>query len=120
MSSTIGTKLFTLLRGRRVGRDEFGNVYYEQRSVDKAIGRKRRWVMYNGIADASKVPPHWHGWLHHTLDAPIPQASHQYGWQKEHIPNLTGTTHRYLPAGHITKGGKRAAATADYKPWTPQ
>lgn len=120
MSATIGTRLHTWLHGRFIGRDEFGNRYYEARRTRRSEKHRRRWVMYYGIVEASKVPPTWHGWLHYTLDAPIPEAAHKYRWQKEHQPNLTGTTGRYLPAGHITKGGQRAAATADYQPWSPE
>ena len=40
-------------------------------------------------------------------------------WQKEHQPNPTGTPAAYLPPGHTLKGGRRAAATGDYEPWTP-
>lgn len=116
----IGTLISTWLRGRYVGRDEFGNRYFEQRRKDKDYLRARRWVIYNGLPEPSKVPAHWHGWLHYTLEQPIPEASHRYGWQKPHVPNLTGTQGRYLPAGHIAKTGQRAKATADYQPWTPE
>ncbi|PZP85247.1 MAG: NADH:ubiquinone oxidoreductase subunit NDUFA12 [Azospirillum brasilense] len=119
MSATIGTRLFTLVYGRKVGQDEFGNRYFEQRRAAKGE-KARRWVIYNGMAEPSKVPAHWHGWLHYTLDAPIPEAARRYSWQKEHVPNLTGTQGRYLPAGHIEKSATRAKATADYQPWTPQ
>lgn len=119
MAATIGTRLHTWLHGRFIGRDEFGNRYFEAKRARKNE-RRRRWVVYHGVVEASKVPPTWHGWLHYTLDAPIPEAAHKYRWQKEHQPNLTGTTGRYLPAGHITKGGRRAAATADYQPWSPE
>lgn len=119
MAATFGTKLHTLLHGRFVGRDEFGNRYYEAKRLRRDETKKRRWIIYKGIIDASKVPANWHGWLHYTLDAPLPEKK-QYGWQKQHLPNLTGTKGRYLPAGHISKGGRRAAATADYEPWTPQ
>ena len=119
MSSTLGTKLFTLMHGRFVGRDEFGNRYFESKRI-RAGERSKRWVMYEGLAEPSKVPASWHGWLHHTIDAPLQSAGRKYPWQKPHLPNLTGTTGRYLPAGHITKGGSRAPAAADYEPWTPQ
>jgi NADH:ubiquinone oxidoreductase subunit len=118
MSATIGTTLFTLFYGRLVGTDEFGNRYFEARRVSKGE-RRKRWVMYQGIPEASKVPPYWHGWLHYTLDAPM-DAQPKYLWQKKHIPNLTGTTGRYLPPGHISKGGARSATAADYEPWTPK
>lgn len=117
MAATIGTKLHTLFYGKYVGSDEFGNRYYESRRASN--GKRRRWVMYNGIVEASKVSPSWHGWLHHTLDAPLTDVK-CFSWQKPHQPNLTGTTGRYLPPGHISKGGVRSPATADYEPWIPQ
>lgn len=117
MSATIGTRIYTLFYGRPIGTDEFGNRYYEARRATLSGGRLRRWVIYNGMPEPTKVPPHWHGWLHYTHDKPIQEATHRYGWQKSHLPNLTGTALRYLPRGHIEKGGKRARATADYQPW---
>ncbi|MES2984002.1 MAG: NADH:ubiquinone oxidoreductase subunit NDUFA12 [Pseudomonadota bacterium] len=118
MSATIGTKLSSWLHGRFVGRDAFGNRYFETRRVAKGA-RCKRWVIYQGVPEASKVPAQWHGWLHYTLDAPLSETK-QYNWQKNHVPNLTGTTGRYLPPGHISKAGTRAAAAADYEPWSPQ
>jgi NADH:ubiquinone oxidoreductase subunit len=115
----IGTKLATLFTGKLIGRDEFGNRYYEQKSGKRHGNHAKRWVIYNGVAEPSKVPPHWHGWLHYTLDAPIAHPR-RFAWQKEHLPNLTGTVLRYLPPGHVLKGGHRARATADYKPWKPE
>jgi len=120
MSATSGTHLFTFFYGRRIGTDEFGNRYYEQKRARKGE-RARRWVVYNGVVEASKVPAQWHGWLHYTLDKPLSnEAARRYSWQKPHLPNLTGTNARYLPAGHIEKSGTRAKATADYQPWSPQ
>ena len=120
MAATIGTRIHTWLTGRLIGRDEFGNRYYESRGTPAAGARRKRWVIYNGIAEPSKVPPHWHGWLHHTLEAPVLEAAKRYGWQKHHLPNLTGTQGRYVPAGHITKGGHRAKNSADYQAWKPE
>ncbi|MDG2480772.1 MAG: NADH:ubiquinone oxidoreductase subunit NDUFA12, partial [Alphaproteobacteria bacterium] len=31
--ATIGTRLFTWLKGESVGRDEFGNSYYREKGV---------------------------------------------------------------------------------------
>lgn len=112
---TIGTKIFTKLRGSFVGSDEFGNKYYVDKKAD-ANGKKKRWVMYNGMAEPSKVPPSWHGWLHYTTDK-ISQESHK--WQKPHTPNLTGTKNAYFPAGHQSKGGVRNKVASDYQAWQP-
>lgn len=118
MSATIGTKLHTFIYGRLVGQDAFGNRYFESKRACKGE-RKRRWVIYNGVVEPSKVPAAWHGWLHYTLDAPLGEGKH-YGWQKPHLPNLTGTVARHLPAGHPSKGGGRAKSSADYQPWKPE
>lgn len=116
---TIGTRLFTWLKGERVGTDAFGNVYYRERG-GKAGPRERRWVLYAGEAEASKVPPEWHIWLHHTVDTPPesrPRTPH--AWEQPHLPNLTGTAAAYRPPGHVLAGGRRAKATGDYEPWRP-
>lgn len=119
--TTIGTRLYTLFSGQYVGRDEFGNSYYKQRRPEKGK-RTKRWVIYKGLPEPSKVPPHWHGWLHYTTDQ-FPaegQVIKQYEWQKEHIPNATATASRHLPAGHALKGGRRASNSADYVAWKPE
>lgn len=67
---TIGTRFHTWRHGQRVGEDEFGNVYY-QGGTDSE-GRTRRWVIYNGPAEASAIPPGWHGWMHHRTDVSPP------------------------------------------------
>ena len=113
---TIATFLHTLLRGKLIGKDNFGNRYYEDRQAPAPGYRRKRWVMYKGIAEPSKVPAAWHGWLHYTTDR-VPE--HRYAWQKEHEPNLTGTKEAYYPSGHILKGGKRDEATGDYEAWKP-
>ena len=52
---TIGTNFYLWRKGERVGEDEAGNVYY------RAEKDTRRMVMYNGEADASKIPAGWPG-----------------------------------------------------------
>ena len=113
---TIGTRLFTWLHGRLVGRDGAGNRYFEDRKAHG--GRTRRWVMYDGVAEASKVPAEWHSWLHYTTDSPLPDTGRK-PWQKPHEANLTGTAASYRPPGHDYQGGHRAPATGDYEAWTP-
>ena len=84
--STIGTDWFTSRKGVLVGTDDEGNKYYKEKNGP------RRWVIYKGEANASRIPPDWHGWLHHTVDQLPTEASHVVKpWEKEHVPNLTGT-----------------------------
>ena len=112
--------LMTLkLTSRQVGTDRFGNRYYEERRARRGKP-PRRYVRYNGLVEASKVPADWHGWLHYTEQSPPPETGYvSHDWQQDHLPNLTGTKYAYRPAGHMLKGGKRKKATGDYEAWTP-
>ncbi|MCK5275236.1 MAG: NADH:ubiquinone oxidoreductase subunit NDUFA12 [Alphaproteobacteria bacterium] len=115
----LWTRIFTGWHGQFVDTDSFGNRYYQERRA-RTGARRRRWVIYNGAAEASKVPPEWHAWLHYTIAEP-PQISGvpPRDWHKPHQPNLTGTDEAYRPPGHLLAGGRRDKATGDYEPWTP-
>jgi NADH:ubiquinone oxidoreductase subunit len=120
--STFGMDMFTRRRGERVGEDEQGNVYYRSRNgqKDKALGHERRWVIYKGEAEASRIPPGWAGWLAFTYD--VPPAKEEYRpreWQTGHQPNMTGTAFAYRPKGSALGSGKRQPTGGDYKAWTP-
>ncbi len=118
--ATLSTKLYTRRNGRFVGEDAFGNKYYEDRKGGSGpAGRPRRWVIYNGVAEASKVPAEWHGWLHYTVDTPPTEEDYQAKpWQKPHVENLTGTPYAYRPPGSTLKISRQnKPAPADYQPW---
>ena len=119
--ATIGTRLFTLLCGVFVGQDDAGNRYYRERWGRTGPGRReRRWVVYEGEVEASRVPPEWHRWLHHSTDeSPTDVPLRAQSWEKPHRPNLTGTASAYRPPGHILGRGRRDRATGDYEPWRP-
>lgn len=121
----IGTRIFTWLWGEEVGRDKAGNRYFRHKNrgttMHCSIQRERRWVIYTGEVEASRVPPEWHAWLHHTTDKTPPEEGiRSYPWMRDHVPNLTGTDQAYFPPGHTLRGGKRARGTGDYEPWTPE
>ena len=117
--ATIGTHLWSSRNGEHVGTDAQGNTYFRTKTV-KDGQRERRWVIYDGANDASRVPPEWHGWLHGSYDqlpeSHLPPAKI---WEVDYTPNATGTNTAYLPAGALQRGGKRARATGDYEAWTP-
>lgn len=116
--ATIGTALFSSRNGSKVGEDHQGNVYFE--GGKDVHGNPRRWVMYNGANDASRVPAEWHGWLHGTFDgAPESNLPPPRIWEVDYTPNMTGTDGAYRPTGALEKGGRRQAATGDYEAWTP-
>jgi NADH:ubiquinone oxidoreductase subunit len=117
--ATFGTLWTIGQRAVLVGEDENGNKFYEERKVSLE-GRKRRHVVYQGLAEASRITPDWHGWLHHTYDEPPTIAPlKRRAWEKDHVPNMTGTVKAYRPPGSLARGGERAKATGDYEPWQP-
>ena len=120
--ATIGVLNTIKKRAVLVGEDDYGNRYYEAKDTrDSYDGRLRRWVIYRGYAEASKVPAEWHGWLHYTFDEPPTKAPLKVqSWEKPHLPNLTGTPYAYRPAGSLVHTGERAPAAADYQPWSPE
>lgn len=118
--NTWGTRWFTFRKGKKVGEDDFGNVYYVQRSGLGPLGVPARWVIYKSLSEASQVPPEWHGWLHHTVDElPTSERYQARPWQKPHKRNMTGTKDAYRPPGSILGPGHRPKFSGDYKPWKP-
>ena len=112
-SQTLNTQFWTWRNGVKVGEDGNGNVFY------KSKDGKRRWVIYDGEAEASRVSPEWHGWLHHTwneppTEVPVPRKA----WEKPHQPNLTGTTDAYVPAGSLNR--VQPVVRSDYDAWQPE
>ncbi|MEE9273016.1 MAG: NADH:ubiquinone oxidoreductase subunit NDUFA12 [Robiginitomaculum sp.] len=117
--ATLGTFLAIWRRAEFVYEDEFGNKYYEEKKLTYD-GRKRRFVTYKGFADASRVPPEWHGWLHHMYDQrPNEEPLEKQGYEIEYQPNLTGTVYAYHPKGSLYHGGKRSKIASDYEAWSP-
>lgn len=111
-----GTGFLSRRHGREVGRDEAGNIYFRHRDDPR-----RRWVIYDGANDSSRVPPGWNAWLRGTIDD-LPEKSlpPRRAFEQAPQPNLTGTSTAYRPGGSLTRGGVRAAATGDYEAWKPE
>ena len=103
---TLGTRMKTILFGKLIGSDEYGNKYYQNK-------KGKRWVIYANEIDASKIPVEWYSWIHfmpnkieniHKLD--------KHDWQKPHQPNLTGTDSAYYP-----NKNNKDATEKKYKSW---
>ncbi len=102
---TFGTRLHTIFFGKFVGKDEFGNKYYQSK-------KGKRWVIYCNEIDASKIPVEWYSWIHFTSNKI--ENNHnlkKYEWQKPHKPNLTGTDSAYYP------NKNKNAIQKKYKSW---
>lgn len=109
--ATLGTALFSARHGSKVGDDALGNRYFE--------GKGRRWVMYAGSNDVSRVPPEWYAWLTRQIDVVPDDLPPPPKFLRPATPNLTGTAAAYRPTGAMEKGGIRQAASGDYQAWTP-
>ena len=110
---TLNTRFYTWRKGVKVGEDPKGNVYYQ--SADG----KRRWVIFNGEMQASRVTSDWHGWLHHTFKEPptLAPLAHKV-WEKPHAENLTGTAAAYAPGGSLLRAAP--LQRRDYEAWQPE
>jgi len=113
--ATIGTSVFTRRHGKEVGKDEAGNLYFESKGDPK-----RRWVIYAGDNDGSRVPPGWQAWLRGTIDeVPEKGLPPKRKWEKDPAANLTGSDGAWRPSGSLKSIGVRPATTGDYSAWTP-
>lgn len=111
-SQTWGTQFYTWRKGQKVGEDAQGNVFYQSKEG-------RRWVIYNGEAEASRIGADWHGWLHYTWDEPPTDEPLQHKpWEKPHLPNLTGTPAAYVPPGSLRRPAPQEKS--DYEAWAPE
>ena len=102
---TLGTRLQTIFFGKLVGKDDSGNKYYQNK-------KGKRWVIYNGEVEASKIPNEWYSWMHHTnnkIENLHDLKKHK--WQKNHLPNQTGTSNAYHPKNN------KNATEKKYKSW---
>ena len=106
---TVGTFIYTLLKGKLVGKDQFGNKYYSN-SKDK-----KRWVIYKNIVESSKIPPEWHLWIHYLSKNKPSENINKFKWQKEYEENLTGTSKAYKPDGSLHSDSKKS--TKKYETW---
>ena len=102
---TVGTRIKTIFSGKLIGIDNLGNKYYQSKSG-------KRWVIYNGEIDASKIPNEWFSWIHFTKNRlENLHKFEKYSWQKPHQNNMTGTTESYHPNKKNNEENKK------YKSW---
>ncbi|MDA8869794.1 NADH:ubiquinone oxidoreductase subunit NDUFA12 [Rhizobiaceae bacterium] len=112
-TNTLATRFFTWRNGDKVGTDETGNTYYRSEE-------NRRWIIYNGAVDPTRIPAGWHGWLHFRTDiAPSDEAYAARDWELPHKANLTGTMGAYRPKGALSNQTKTPDVAADYEAWSP-
>ena len=102
---TFGTRFTIFFFGKFAGKDNLGNKYYQTK-------KGKRFVIYNGEVDASKIPNEWYSWIH-FINNKIENTHklEKYNWQKQHQPNQTGTSNSYHPKKNSNATEKK------YKSW---
>ena len=109
---TLGVRLWTYLNGHLVAEDQNKNRYYSNKNDS------RRWVVYHGEIDASKVTPEWNNWLRFTSNNVPSKKNDRYDWQLDHTPNQTGTANAYSPRSS-SFNRKKSDRDLDYEKWKP-
>jgi NADH:ubiquinone oxidoreductase subunit len=110
----------------KVGSDEYGNQFFELKTSDY-LGRKKRYCLYNGYVEASKISPEWHPFMHYQIEAKaVKKTFKQYKWQKPFVPDTTLSGSKFLPKNHLlykeetslynTKGGGSPFKLKIWKP----
>jgi len=97
---TVGTFIYTLLTGKFIGRDQFGNKYYTN-------SKGKRWVIYNNNIEASNIPPEWYLWIHNLSVGKPSDKMKSFSWQKKYEGNLTGTEKAHKPEGSLAINPKK-------------
>ena len=114
--TTVGTKLFTIFKGKKVGEDYLGNSYYESKNQEK------RWCIYFDQSEASRISPEWNSWLRFISNSVPEKYNITYEWQKFYKGNATGLDSAYKPS--IIREGRLNEDLddyqSDYKAWKPE
>ena len=114
--TTVGTKLFTIFKGKKVGEDYLGNSYYESKNQEK------RWCIYFDQSEASRISPEWNSWLRFISNSVPEKYNITYEWQKFYKGNATGLDSAYKPS--IIREGRMGEDLddyqSDYKAWKPE
>ena len=112
--NNLGTIMYTLVFGKEIGRDAFGNRYFVSRKK-----KSKKWVLYNKVKDPSVIPVEWQIWL--TDDSEKIKSdtviNNKFSWEKERIHNLTGSFEAYHPAKKFM--GSKIKSKKKYKNWEP-
>ena len=109
---TLGTRISTYFYGQFVMMDDNYNKFYRNKSDT------RRWVIYKGEVEATKVSPEWNNWLRFTSLNPPLESDSKHEWQIKHKQNQTGTKNAYSP-NSSRFNQKKNDEDLDYEKWNP-
>ena len=62
-------KIYCKFSAKKIGVDNYGNQYFQKKKTSQKNNfRPRRFVIYKGNVEASKIPQEWNAWLHHITN----------------------------------------------------
>ena len=93
ITNSIGTILYTLLKGKKVGQDNQGNKFFIHKK-----NKKKRWVLYKKQIDPTSLEIKWQIWLtENDKEKEIIINKTEFKWQKNEKTNATETLDSYHP-----------------------
>ena len=113
--NSLGTLIYSMVFGKVVGKDYFGNKYL----VDKK-NSKKKWILYSKNINPTLIPVEWQLWLTNSSALPPNQENSSYNWQKKRKPNETGTFDAYHPKKNELKQKETNLNQTDKKIWKPK
>ena len=115
ITNSIGTILYSLLKGKKVGSDKQGNTFYVHRK-----NKKKRWVLYKKHIDPTSLEVKWQVWLTAmNIDEEITNNHNNYKWQKSKKANPTGTSESYHPGSETRIKSKFIHKQKKNEIWKP-
>ena len=114
ITNGIGTILYSLIKGKKVGQDNHGNTFYVHRK-----NKKKRWVLYKKQIDPTSLEVKWQIWLTAININDKITNNNNYSWQKSKKANLTGTIKAYHPSNENSKEKKFINKQKKNEIWKP-
>lgn len=112
----MGMCFFMWCKGKWVGEDQFGNVYYE--GLMLIYGLQKCWVIYKGYVEVFVILLGWYGWMYYCIDVLLIKQDYKvYEWQKLYYVNLIGMVVVYCLQGLFVEVGQCLCVIGDYDVW---
>jgi NADH:ubiquinone oxidoreductase subunit len=117
ITNNLGTLLYSFFYGKKVGQDKNGNKFYIHK-----YNLKRKWVLYNKIVDPTSLKVAWQLWLtNNKKEIPSDMNDNKiYIWQKEKVPNYSGSRNSYHPKISKNKFEKNKKNKSIKEIWSPE
>ena len=115
ITNSIGTILYSLFNGKKIGEDNQGNKFYIHKK-----NNKKKWVLYKKQIDPTNLEVKWQIWLTKAdTDKETIINKQSFKWQKSKKANLTGTIDSYHPANKPDREQKYHDKKKKSSVWKP-